>query len=182
MPCSFGVDRRGDGTAIRVAEHEEERRLQMATRVLQASCDFRRNHVSRNADDEQFAEAGSENQLGRNPRIAATQNGRVGMLAFCEIGENFFLRGREMRRPGDESLIARFEAWSASAADTVDLAFELILQAGCCATSCSFGNVLPEFQHRLLTYPDHSLKCMIDIKNQANDDRKEQRKEEAGEI
>ena len=43
----------------------------------------------RDADDEELAKAGIENQFGRHPRIAAAQDGRVGMLAFCEIGEDF---------------------------------------------------------------------------------------------
>jgi hypothetical protein len=43
-----------------VAEDDEERRLQMAARVLQAPRDFRRYHISRDADDEQLAKAGVE--------------------------------------------------------------------------------------------------------------------------
>jgi len=38
---------RGDSAAIRVTEHDKERRLQVATRVLQASRDFRRQDISR---------------------------------------------------------------------------------------------------------------------------------------
>ena len=46
------IERGVNGTAICVAEDDEERRLQMAARVLQAPRDFRRYHISRDADDE----------------------------------------------------------------------------------------------------------------------------------
>jgi hypothetical protein len=62
------VDCRSDGAAIRMTEHEEERRLQMVTSVLQAPRDFRLpSTLPAHADDEQLAKAGIENQFGRHP-------------------------------------------------------------------------------------------------------------------
>ena len=61
------LDSSGDRAAIRVAEDDKERRFQVATGVLQAPCDFRRHDISGYADDEQLAEAGVEDQLGRHP-------------------------------------------------------------------------------------------------------------------
>ena len=112
LPCAMDarVDRCGDCAAICVAEDDEERRLQMAARVLQAPRDFRRYHISRDADDEQLAKAGVEDQLGWHPGVAATEDGGIRMLALKEICEDLLLHGRESRGPGDESFIARFEA------------------------------------------------------------------------
>jgi len=104
------VDRCGDCAAICVAKHYEKGRLQMAARVLQAPRDFRRYHISRDADDEQLAKAGVEDQLGRHPGVAATEDGGIRMLALKEICEDLLLHGRESRGPGDESFIARFES------------------------------------------------------------------------
>jgi hypothetical protein len=104
------VDRSGDCAAICVAEDDEERRLQMAARVLQAPRDFRRDHISRDADDEQLTKSGVEDQLGWHPGVAATEDGGVRVLALKEICEDLLLHGGESRRPGDESFIARFEA------------------------------------------------------------------------
>jgi hypothetical protein len=112
LPCAMDarVDRCGDCAAICVAEDDEERRLQMAARVLQAPRDFRRYHISRDADDEQLAKAGVEDQLGWHPGVAATEDGGIRMLALKEICEDLLLHGGQSRGPGDESFIARFEA------------------------------------------------------------------------
>ena len=104
------VDRCGDSAAIRVAEHDEKRRVQMPARVLQAPRDFRREDISRDADDEQLAKAGVEDQLGRHPGVAATEDGGIRMLALKEICEDLLLHGGESRGPGDEPFIACFEA------------------------------------------------------------------------
>ena len=58
--------RHGNGAAAGESEHDEERRLQMTPGVLQAPCDFRRHHIPRDADDEQLAKPGIEDQLRRH--------------------------------------------------------------------------------------------------------------------
>ena len=62
---------------------------------------------------------GVEDQLRRHPRIAATQDRGVGMLALGEIGEDLLLHRGESRGPGDESFVARFRRSNASSAESV---------------------------------------------------------------
>ena len=104
------VDRRGNGATIGMAEHDEERRVEVATRVLQAGGDFRRQDISRDADDEQFTEAGIEDQFRRHSGIAATQDRGVGMLPFRELGQDFLLHRGESRSAGDKSFVACLES------------------------------------------------------------------------
>ena len=112
LPCAMDarVDRCGDCAAICVAEDDEERRLQMAARVLQAPYDFRRYHISRDPDDEQVTKAGIEDQLGWHAGVAATENGGIRMLALKEICEDLLLHGGESRGPGDKPRVPRFQA------------------------------------------------------------------------
>ena len=111
LPCAAQprVDRCGYSAAIRVAKHYEKRHVQMPSRILQTSPNFRREDISRDADDEQLAKPGIENQLWRYPRIAATQDRRIGMLPLGKISEDLLLHGRKSRRPGDKSRIPRFQ-------------------------------------------------------------------------
>jgi hypothetical protein len=95
---------------MHVPEHHEERRAQMASGVLQAARYFRRHDIPGDADDEQFAESSIENQLRRHSRIAATEDGRIRMLALCEIGDDFPLHCRKSRLADDESFVPCFEA------------------------------------------------------------------------
>src|SRR4029434_917434 len=89
LPCAVQprLDRCRYSTAIRVAEHDEERRVQMTARILQTPSDLRREHISRDANDEQLAEAGAEHQLARHSRVAATQDRRVVILRLARITE-----------------------------------------------------------------------------------------------
>jgi hypothetical protein len=109
---------------MRVAEHHEERRAQMAAGVLQTARHFRRHDIPGDADDEQFTESRIENQFRRHSRIAATQDGRIRMLALREIGDDFPLDCRKSRVAGDESFPALRRS-RASSADSVNSAFEL---------------------------------------------------------
>ena len=93
-----------------MTEHDEQRRLQMDRGVLQGAQDFGGDHVAGDPDDEQLAESRVEDQLGRHPRVAAAENGRVRLLAPSELGENLLLHGREPRLAADETLVARDEA------------------------------------------------------------------------
>ena len=112
LPCAPQprVDRCGYSAAIRVAEHDEKGSVQMTARILQAARDLRREHISRDADDEQLAEAGIENQLRRYPRITATQDRGIGTLSLCEFSENFFLHRGKSRPAGDKPRVALFQA------------------------------------------------------------------------
>ena len=111
LPCAAQprVDGCGYSAAVRVAEHDEKGRVQMAARILQAACDFRRQHISRYADDEQLTESGIENQLCWHARITATQNRRVGTLPLDEISEDLLLHRRKCRRACDKSRVALFQ-------------------------------------------------------------------------
>src|SRR4030095_5350336 len=103
LPCAAqpGFDRCRYSTAIRMAEHDEEQRLQMPPRILQTPSDFRRQDISRDADDEQLAESGVENQLRRYSGITATQDRRIGVLPLCEISEDLLLHRGKSRRACD---------------------------------------------------------------------------------
>jgi hypothetical protein len=61
----------------------------MNARILQAAGDFRRQHITGDTHDEELSQSGSEQQLRGNPRIAATENHRMGSLVFCEFREHF---------------------------------------------------------------------------------------------
>ena len=47
-------------------EHDEQRRAKVHARVLQRARDFRRDHVARETNHEQLAEAGIEDQFRRH--------------------------------------------------------------------------------------------------------------------
>src|SRR6187402_2175529 len=112
LPCAAQprLDRCCYRAAIRVAKHDEEKRVQMPPRILQTPPNFRREDISRDANDEQLAEPGIENQLWRYPRITATQDGGIGILPLGEFSENFLLHRWKSRRPGDKSRVPRFQA------------------------------------------------------------------------
>ena len=104
-----------DSSAFRVAQDDEERRSWWG-RQLQAPATSGREDVARDPNDEEFAKAGVENQFGGNSRIAAAQNGGVGMLAFGEVGEDLLLHRGESRGAGEETLVSGFKAFDASSA------------------------------------------------------------------
>jgi hypothetical protein len=80
-----------------MAQNQEKRRLKVAARILHAAHDLRRNDVSGDANDEQFAEIGIEDQFGRNARIATSDYGRVRSLPARQIGESLFADGGKAR-------------------------------------------------------------------------------------
>jgi hypothetical protein len=61
-----GGERGLDRAASLVAHHHAQRRLQMGGGVLDAAHHRGPDHVAGDADDEQFAEAGVEDELGRH--------------------------------------------------------------------------------------------------------------------
>ena len=101
-----GGKRRVDGAAALMAEHDEQGRAQMHSRVLQRPHHLGRDHIARDPNDEQLAEAGVEDQFRRHPGIAAPEDGRVRALTLGERGEDLLLNGREPRFASDETLVA----------------------------------------------------------------------------
>ena len=109
-PVEFLGERGLDGAAAFVAEDDEERRAQVHRRVLQRAHDFRRNHVARDAHDEELAEVRVEHQLRRHARIAAADDGGVGLLLLRQLGKDFLFHGGKARPAGDEALVAADQA------------------------------------------------------------------------
>src|SRR6476661_10615501 len=111
LPCTAQprLDRCGYSAAIRVTEHNEERRVQMTARVLQAARDFRRQDISSDTDDEQLAEPSVENQLWRYPGITAAQDGGIWMLPLTKFSEDLLLQRRKSRRTRDKPSVPRFQ-------------------------------------------------------------------------
>ena len=104
---------RGDGrldrTAALVAEHHEQRRAQMQAGVLQRPQDRRPEHVASDADDEQLAETGVENEFGRYPAVAATENRDVRLLPLGQFGQHLLLYRRKTCLPAHKAQIALLE-------------------------------------------------------------------------
>jgi hypothetical protein len=95
-----------NGAAALMPKHDEQRRLEMHTGVLQRAHDLMRDDVARHTNDEQIAKARVEDQLRWHARIAASKNGRVGMLAAGELREDFLPDRREPRFAAHEALVA----------------------------------------------------------------------------
>ena len=89
---------------------DEKRRAQVRTRVLQRAQDLRSEDVAGDAHDEELAEAGVEDQLGRHPAVAAAENGGEGLLAICERLKDFPRCGRKSRAAADEAGVALLQA------------------------------------------------------------------------
>ena len=117
-PCTRARERRLHRAAALVAQHDEQRRVQVHAGVLQRAHDLGRDHVAGHANDEELAEARVEHQLGRHARIAAAEDRGVGLLALGELGEDLLLHGREARLAAHEALVAGASRASASAAET----------------------------------------------------------------
>ena len=67
--------------------------------------DLGREDVAGHADHEQFSQAGIENPLGRHPRIAAPEDGRVGSLGPGEVGQRLSPEGGTARLAPEEPSI-----------------------------------------------------------------------------
>src|SRR5436189_6350416 len=78
--------------------------------VLQCAQHFSRDHVARDAHDEQLPETGIEHQFGRHARITAPEDRRVRTLCFRELREYFLLDSRKTRLPTNEALVPRDES------------------------------------------------------------------------
>ena len=96
-----------DGTAAFVAEHDEERRLQVHAGILKRAHDLRRDHVAGDAHDEQLAEARRRRSV---PVARANRCSRGSSRTGSgrgEIGEDLLLDGGEARLAAHESFVAR---------------------------------------------------------------------------
>ena len=93
-----------------VSENDEERRAQMHCRVLERAHHLRRDDVAGHAHDEELAESGVEQELWRHARVAAADDGGVGMLAPGEVGQDLFLHRRKPGLAAEEALVAGDEA------------------------------------------------------------------------
>ena len=85
------LQRRLDRAASLVAEDQEERGPEVGAGVLERSGHLGREDVAGQPHDEELAEAGVEEQLRRHARVAAAEDGGVGVLLLRE------------RRPGPPS-------------------------------------------------------------------------------
>ena len=63
------------------------------------SHDCRTDDIAGDANHEQLAEAGVEDELRGNARIAAADDGGVGTLPLRELRQDFLLHGREAAAP-----------------------------------------------------------------------------------
>jgi len=99
-----------DGAASGMTENDKERRVEMGAGVLDAGHDFGGDNIAGDADDEEFAEIGIEDQFGRNTGIAATEDGGEGFLALGESSESFLAYGRKAGLAGNETLVASGES------------------------------------------------------------------------
>ena len=79
------VDGRRDGAAGLVAHHDNQRRVQVADRVLEAPEHVRADDVAGHADHEQVAKPLVEDELGGHSRVAARQNRRKRLLTGLQV-------------------------------------------------------------------------------------------------
>ena len=79
------LDGRRDRAATRVAEHDDEPRVELLGRELDAADLRRRDDVAGNADDEQVAEPLIEHDLGRHARVGAAEDDRERLLPLGEL-------------------------------------------------------------------------------------------------
>src|SRR4029077_14508514 len=76
------------GSAALVPQDNEQWCAQMRSCVLQAAHHFRGNYISGDAYDEQLSEISIEEHRRWHPRVAASQNCCVGLLAFRQVSQS----------------------------------------------------------------------------------------------
>ena len=101
-----GVDGGADGTALVVAEHDDERNVEHGDGVLERADHRVGDHLTRVANHEQVAESLVEDDLGRQPGVAAAEQGRVRRLRAGELLAPLDILTRMLRLAGDEALVA----------------------------------------------------------------------------
>ena len=105
------LEGRVDRTAVGVAEHDDELRVEPRRRELHAADLRRRDDVARDADDEEIAESLVEDEFGRHPGIGTAEDDREGRLAGRQfestgLGDRAFAAGDF----GDEPEVALAQA------------------------------------------------------------------------
>ena len=86
----FAAESRLYRSASLMTQNHKNRRVKVGSSVLQTSHHFARDDISGHSHDEQLAKVRIENQLGRNPGIAAAQNRSIGPLPFRQISKSLF--------------------------------------------------------------------------------------------
>ena len=102
--------RRLDRPASLVSKDEKSGVRRWIAAILHRAHHLGRDDVPGHTHDEQLAEAGIENQLGRHARVAAADDGGEGALGFGELGQDLLLHRRKPRFATDEAFVARHEA------------------------------------------------------------------------
>src|SRR3954451_366658 len=90
-----------DGTTILVAEHDNQAGAQNIDPVLNASETFNVEHIARDSNDEQIAEAFIKDEFGWYTRIRTTENDGKRVLAlrqFCSSFGSLLARQSERNR------------------------------------------------------------------------------------
>src|SRR5215471_3435696 len=94
MPCCFTFRSDGlhccvNGTAILMAEHDNQARRQDIDRVLDACQTFVVEHVACYSNDEQISEAFIKDDFGWHTRIGTTEDDRKRVLTLGEFCASF---------------------------------------------------------------------------------------------
>ncbi len=103
-------------SAARMPQDDEQRRPQMRAGVLQRPGDGGTKDISGHAYDEQLTESSIEQKLRWYAAVAASKNGDIGLLALCQIGQDFLLHSWEPCATANEARIAFFKRSSAPCA------------------------------------------------------------------
>ena len=80
------LQRAEDRAAVRVAEHDDQRRAELLGRKLDASQLRGSDDVAGDPDDEQVAEILVEHDLDRHARVGAAEDDREGLLLEIGLG------------------------------------------------------------------------------------------------
>src|SRR5215471_3068641 len=95
-----------NSAASLVTKHDEQRRVQVRAGILETAHDLGGDDVAGDADDEQLAKIGIEDQFRRDARIAAAKNGCEGPLSSCQVSQSFFAYRREARFTAEKAFVA----------------------------------------------------------------------------
>ena len=110
--------RRLHRAATFMSEDHEQLCLEVYACVLEASPDVRGGDVAGDANDEEVTKLCIKNQFRRDPRVAATKNGRKWTLALDEISESLPRSHLERSAHSKESASPSIKRARASSAPT----------------------------------------------------------------
>ncbi len=103
-------ERRPDGPATLVAEHQHQLHVQLQHGELDAAQHRVVEHVARHAHDEEIAQTLVEDVLGRHARIRTAENDGKGPLSPLQLGPPFGIEARVGLAKGLVALIAGVQA------------------------------------------------------------------------